>query len=43
MLWRYLMNRNFDAEKLLAEFAGCTAATIIKNLEQLNYQDSEGL
>ena len=43
VLWRYLMNRNFDAEKLLAEFAGHPASTIIKKLEQLNYQDSEDL
>jgi hypothetical protein len=37
------MNRNFDAEKLLTELEGRSSATIIKSLEQLNYQDSEGL
>lgn len=43
VLWRYLMNRNFDAEKLLTQLAGSSAASIIENLEQLSYRDSEGL
>ena len=43
VLWRYLMNRNFDAEKLLAQLAGFPASAIIENLEQLSYRDSEQL
>jgi hypothetical protein len=43
VLWRYLMNRNFDAEKLLAQLAGYPAASIIENLEQMSHRDSESL
>ena len=43
VLWRYLMNRGFDAEKLLSDLAGSPASTIISELEQTGYRDSEEL
>jgi adenosylhomocysteine nucleosidase len=43
VLWRYLLNRNFDAEQLLQQHAGQTADGIIESLQQLSYQDSESL
>ena len=43
VLWRYLMNRGFDAETLLQQFGGDTAGVILANLEQHSYRDSEGL
>ena len=43
VLWRYLMNRGFDAETLLQQLGGHTAAVILGNLEQHSYRDSEDL
>lgn len=44
VLWRYLMNRDNNAETVLQKLKGCSsAATIISTLELLSYQDSEGL
>jgi hypothetical protein len=43
VLWRYLMNRDFDAATLLQQFDDHSPRAIIRNLEQLSYQDSEGL
>jgi adenosylhomocysteine nucleosidase len=43
VLWRYLMNRGFDAETLLQQFGGDTAGVILANLEQHSYRDSESL
>jgi hypothetical protein len=43
VLWRYLMNRDFDADRLLADLAGRRAADIIGNLEQLSHRDGERL
>lgn len=43
VLWRYLMNRNFDAEDLLGQLSGHAAPKIIHDLEQLSYRDSERL
>ncbi|HUV20494.1 MAG TPA: hypothetical protein VMZ32_01795 [Gammaproteobacteria bacterium] len=43
VLWRYLMNRDFDAATLLQQFEEHSPRAIIKNLEQLSYRDSEGL
>jgi hypothetical protein len=38
------MNRDTSAETVLQKLKGCSsAATIISTLEQLSYQDSEGL
>jgi hypothetical protein len=43
ILWRYLMNRGFDAEILLQQLGGDTPGVILANLEQHSYRDSEGL
>ena len=43
VLWRYLMNRDFDAVTLLQQLQGQTAGVIIKNLEHQSYQNSAGL
>ena len=44
ILWRYLMNRDMSSEKILQDLKGHRSATaIICALEQLGYQDSEGL
>jgi len=43
VLWRYLMNRRFDADKLLQQLDGQSARVIIDNLEQLSYRDGERL
>ena len=43
VLWRYLLNRGFDAEQLLADHAQLPAARIIAQLESLSYADSERL
>ena len=44
VLWRYLGNREFDPEALLRQLAAQkTAGEIIAALEQISYQDSEGL
>ena len=43
VIWRYLMNRNFDAEALLTQLSGRAAPSIIHELEQLGFQDSERL
>lgn len=44
VLWRYLMNRDMSSEKILQELKDYRSATAIINaLEQLGYQDSEGL
>ncbi len=44
VLWRYLGNREFDSETLLRQLATQkTAGEIIAALEQISYQDSEGL
>lgn len=43
VLWRYLMNRDFDAATLLQQLQGQTAGAIIKNLEQHSHQNSVGL
>jgi hypothetical protein len=43
VLWRYLMNRQFDADGLLRQLGGHSPAAIITNLEQLSQRDGEGL
>ena len=43
VLWRYLMNRQFDADSLLRQFDGDTPSAIIGHLEQLSQRDGEGL
>lgn len=44
VLWRYLMNRDMNSEALLQQLQGHrSASAIISALEQLGYQDSEGL
>ena len=43
VLWRYLMNRDFRAQQILAQLEGSSAGAIIANLERLCHQDSEGL
>jgi nucleoside phosphorylase len=44
VIWRYLINRDFNSETLFHELAAqSTASNIIKTLEQLSYRDSEGL
>ncbi len=43
VLWRYLMNRQHNADSLLQQLDGRTPGAIIDNLEQLSYQDSEKL
>ena len=43
VLWRYLMNRGFNAETLLQQLGGHTAGVILASLEQHSYRDSEGL
>lgn len=43
VLWRYLMNRDFDAATLLQQLQGQKAGAIIKNLEHQSYQNSAGL
>ncbi len=43
VLWRYLMNRDFDPDLLLQQLDGQSADTIINHLEQHSYQDSAGL
>jgi len=43
VLWRYLMNRGFDAETLLQQLGGQTPGVILAHLEQHSYRDSEGL
>jgi adenosylhomocysteine nucleosidase len=43
VLWRYLMNRDFEAMALLQQLQGLTAAAIIKNLEHHSYYNSAGL
>jgi len=43
VLWRYLMNRQFDADRLLQQLGGRSSAAIITNLEQLSQLDGEGL
>ena len=44
VLWRYLINRDMSSETILRELQGHrSAAAIIEFLEQLGYQDSEGL
>jgi nucleoside phosphorylase len=43
VLWRYLINRDFDAATLLQQLQGQTAGAIIKNLEHQSYQNSADL
>jgi hypothetical protein len=44
VLWRYLINRDLDSELLLRKLRTCTSSkAVIEALEQLSYQDSEGL
>jgi hypothetical protein len=43
VLWRYLMNRDFDAATLLQQLQGQTAGAIIKNLQHQSYQNSADL
>lgn len=43
VLWRYLMNREFHAQRVLSQLEGCSAGAIITSLERLCHQDSEGL
>ena len=43
VLWRYLVNRGFDSERLLAEQTCASASDIIASLQALCYQDSERL
>jgi hypothetical protein len=43
VLWRYLMNRQFDADGLLRQLGGHSPAAIITSLEQLSQRDGEGL
>lgn len=44
VVWRYLVNRNMNSETILRELQGHrSASAIINALEQLGYQDSEGL
>jgi hypothetical protein len=43
VLWRYLVNRPFDADKLLQQMRGLSARTIIERLEQLSQRDGERL
>lgn len=43
VLWRYLMNRGFEADKLLSALAGQSASAIIRELEQKSHSDSEAL
>lgn len=43
VLWRYLMNRQFDAGGLLRQLGGHSPAAIINSLEQLSQRDGEGL
>jgi adenosylhomocysteine nucleosidase len=43
VLWRYLMNRDYDAATLLLQLQGQKAGAIIKNLEHRSYQNSAGL
>jgi hypothetical protein len=44
VLWRYLINRDFNSEQLIRKLGACTSSkAIIDVLEQLSYQDSESL
>lgn len=43
VLWRYLMNRQHDADSLLQQLQGHSPGAIIDSLQQLSYQDSESL
>jgi hypothetical protein len=44
VLWRYLTNRDLSSEQLLQKLDNCASSkAIIDALEQLSYQDSEGL
>ena len=44
VLWRYLVNRDPASGELLLKLQSCSSsADIIKTLEQLSHQDSEGL
>jgi len=44
VLWRYLIKRDLDSELLLQKLSACASSkVIIEVLEQLSYQDSEGL
>jgi hypothetical protein len=43
VLWRYLMNRQYPAQKLLRQLDALAPGVIITTLEQLCHQDSEGL
>jgi nucleoside phosphorylase len=44
VLWRYLMNRDLSSEQLFNKIATCASSkAIIEVLEQLSYQQSEGL
>lgn len=44
VLWRYLANRGLGSARLLEKLGTCTSSTaVIDTLEQLSYQDSEGL
>jgi len=43
VLWRYLMNRRFDADRLLQQLGGHSPAAIVTRLEQISQRDGEGL
>ena len=43
VLWRYLMNRDFQAQQVLGQLEGSSAGAIINSLERICHQDSEGL
>ena len=44
VLWRYLIKRGLDSELLLQKLSACNSSkAIIETLEQISYQDSEGL
>ena len=44
VLWRYLIKREASTEQLMQKLDSCASSqAIIETLEQLSYQDSEGL
>jgi hypothetical protein len=43
VLWRYLLNREFEAEQILGQLHGRSARAIVERLERLSHQDSERL
>ena len=44
VLWRYLLKRHPDPENLMRQLGTCDSGkAVIETLEQLSYQDSEGL